>query len=334
MAFAQHLILANFTCKFGENLVLLDLATSVVLPAFTGTHKRSHGNSTYFFHDVEIIDFSTETKTEWAIAGRLVKQTVVSRDQIFEGGQLVKDSAALATAPTSFFVLLLSNHKLLYVRENSGAPTLSTFATTAEQFIKREHISLLDEIYIIRKQEGRKMTRAALFEALPLPTLTVTPLSTEASISSYVERFRTINTVEIQLLETNHEFDFSNIFGGIREIKSEIGAEKMTLKSEKAGEIGLNKGEVAKYITRQAEEGNSRIILRGKDIAGERFVAENESFNVSIPIETVPASVKVGAGKLVDILTRQISKGVIVISEGGLEAIAKLKKIFPGKKNE
>jgi len=40
---------ANFTCRFGEKFVLLDMFDEVVMPAFTNLkRKRKYGDAEYF----------------------------------------------------------------------------------------------------------------------------------------------------------------------------------------------------------------------------------------------------------------------------------------------
>src|SRR5476651_65737 len=129
--FSQKLNLANFTCTFGDKFLLLDMFEQIVLPAFQGGHNRTHGNACYFLLDVKLIKYGDE---ELVIAGRLIKDTTVERDQFIDGGSLVKDRQVLKSAPSSFFALILSNHKLLYVRENSGAPPISAFEATITKF--------------------------------------------------------------------------------------------------------------------------------------------------------------------------------------------------------
>jgi hypothetical protein len=326
--FTQHLTIANFTCLFGD-FVLLDLFHQSVLPAFIGGLSRTHGESKYFFHGVEILDLSTDEKMEYGIVGRLVKETIVSRSQIFSDGEILQDNAELESAPSSFFVLFLSNHKLLYVRETAGAPSLSTFETTASQFLRKCHSEWINSVYQRFKGTENSVKKMDLFSKYPLPILAITPLSTEASVSAYVEKFRTINTVEVQLLDTNHELDLSGILDDIRSVKDEIGGSKISVKTERSGDVGLNKGNVAKLIAVQAQDGNSRVVLRGKDLAGEKLTAENDSFKVSIQITTLTGSVEKAARKIVEVIRKHISSGLINVRDAPSSAIEKLKTIFP-----
>lgn len=55
MSFTKRVEFSNFTCKFGEDLVLLDMFEQTVWPAFSDTdNKRTSRDSQYFFLDVEL----------------------------------------------------------------------------------------------------------------------------------------------------------------------------------------------------------------------------------------------------------------------------------------
>jgi hypothetical protein len=326
-SFARNMNLANFTCKFGER-VMLDLFDEVVMPAFEDGYIRTFSDASYFLIDVGLHRWSKDGLiTEMAIAGRIVKNTVLARDQIFKDGKIVKDHAELASAPTAVFVLLLSNHKLLYVRENVGAPSLNTFASTISQFLSQSFRKWIRGVYDSKNHGGRNTTWADLMKEFPPPVLEVTPMATESSVSAYVEKFSVVNAVEIQLIETNHELDNLPIFGEMREIKDKIQADDISLKTHKKGKVGLSKDGVKKLVATPAAEGNSKIVIRGTGIGGDRLVAKNDSFNVAIPVPNMPQEVGPAAGTLLKKLQDQMALGIINLKAGGKVAMDKIAAI-------
>jgi len=328
-SFARNMNLANFTCKFGDSHVMLDLFEEVVWPAFSGGKVRTFSDASYFLIDVDLRKWEQQNGVkEVAIIGRIVKNTVLARDQIFENGKIVKNHAELASAPTSLFVLLLSNHKLLYVRENVGAPSLNTFASTISQFLGASFRTWIRHVYDEKKEAGTKMTWADLLKDFPPPVLEVTPMATESSVSAYVEKFRVVNTVEIQLIDTNHELDNLPIFGEMREIQEKISADDISLKTHKKGDIGLSKDGVKKLVATPAAEGNSKIVIRGTGIGGDRLVAKNDSFNVAIPIPDMPQEMGPAADKMRKRLQDQIAMGIINLKQGGAKAMEKIAGII------
>jgi hypothetical protein len=320
--------LANFTCKFGDRLVLLDLFDEVVLPAFKGQEVRSFSDASYFLIDVQLRKYDDN---EVAIIGRIVKNTILTRDQIFENGKIVKNHAQIDSAPTSFFSLLLSNHKLLYVKENIGAPSLDTFASTMSLFLGSSYKRWTRKIYDERNKVG-SITWSKLRSEFPPPKLEITAMGTESSVSAYVKKFSVINTVEIKLVDTNHELDNLPIFGDMRGIQEQVDATDITLKTHKGGDIGLNKGGIARLVASPAQEGNSKIIIRGKGLGGDALIAKNDSFNVSIPIPKMPRNVGAAADVLWNKLSSQESLGIINLKAGGIKAMRKIAAIIREQK--
>jgi hypothetical protein len=327
---AQKLNIANFICKFGEQLVLLDMLHEVVIPAFTGAHERAYGDDVrYFFHGVEILDVSDTDTPEVAIAGRFVKEGKVARDQVYVGGRIVKDHQELDTAPSSFFVLLLSNHKLLYVRENSGAPLISTFESTISAFLKSSYRTWISDEFE-RRKEIAPITKKALIGKSPPPIVEIVELSTNSEIHAFVKKFRVINTVEIQLLNTNHETDNEPLFRNLRVVQNRLGSNQLTIKNTKNGDVGLNKTDVANLVSGQAEEANARIILRGKDLEGETMNAVNDHFKLSISVENLPQQVRKGAVKLIETFRRQVRSGIVNVKKAPVSALRTLNKFRTG----
>ena len=129
-------VFANFICKFGE-ADMLDYAENVVLPAFTDdTLVRAYGDSSMHFFEV----FLGEADGDAVVAGKFIHNTKIHRTHRFvEGRGQIEDRATLETAPSAFFVLFLSNHRLIYFAETSHAPEIGTFRNTIERFIRSKY---------------------------------------------------------------------------------------------------------------------------------------------------------------------------------------------------
>jgi hypothetical protein len=321
--FQQNLNIANFICKFGHDKVLLDLAHDVVIPAFFGGFQRSYKDTKYFLTDTSLVDLSDKTRNELALVGRFVKVGKVGRDQVYEGGKIVKDKRELDTAPTSLFVLLLSNHKLLYVRETPGAPSIETFATTIESFIKVQLKNWINEEYERLKEAEKKVTKKQLYEIYPVPEVNIVELSSEFTINQFVKKFSVLNSVEIRLVDTNHEIDNSPLFDRLRNVKNNLGADSLTVKNEKKGLFGLKKDYAAKLVAGPAEEGNSRITLRGLDSEGDKLQGNNDEFKLSVPIE-LPSRVQMASAKMIDVYNKTLGAGLITIKEASKASMNKL----------
>ncbi|MGR5367346.1 hypothetical protein [Photobacterium damselae] len=87
MSFVKRLEFGNYTLKFGEKKVLLDMFDEIVMPSFWEMkYVRKLGDSSeYFFLDTELITLDDNVEEPvLGITGRIVKNTKLKRDQIFK----------------------------------------------------------------------------------------------------------------------------------------------------------------------------------------------------------------------------------------------------------
>jgi hypothetical protein len=295
----KALFVANFVCRFGEDLVLLDLFREIVVEAFLKPgRERTYANKKYFFFKPQLLDLTAHGKVEKAIAGRLIKQTTVGREQVLRDGELVQDIQELESAPSSLFVLLLSNHKLLLVRETRDAPGLEAFESTARRFIFDAHREYLDTLREAIGEQGERVTNAELLAQVPKPTVEVVPLSTGSSLELFIGRFATLSSVQVRLVEPNDELDNAALFEHIRDAKEETGATSATLELKNGSQEGLDKEAVVELLEDPVSQGNSKIKLAGKDQNGESLRGNNEDFKLIVPIDLNVDTIKQAAIKI------------------------------------
>jgi hypothetical protein len=159
--FERKLELGNFTLVFGEKFVLLDLFDEIVLPAFSeGEFTRKIGKHTeYVFIDVKLVHLEDEGEPVVGLAGRLVKNTKVSRHQTYsQTGGIEADVAELDSAPSTSFLLILNNHRIIVSKEVPGAPDLEGFSNSCRYFIQKSYKRYITEIYRSRRDvEDKKI---------------------------------------------------------------------------------------------------------------------------------------------------------------------------------
>src|SRR4051794_13492940 len=136
----QMMQVANFICKFGSKN-LLDYLNDVVIPSFTDiTLRREHGEAKYFFHKVQLINLDANVSRPDAVIGYFVKDTKLRRTQRYVPDHgLIRDTAQLQSSPSAFFMLILNNHKLLYIDETSYTPDLSSMRATINLFLGKKY---------------------------------------------------------------------------------------------------------------------------------------------------------------------------------------------------
>lgn len=183
---------ANFVCRFGDEKVLLDYAEDIVIPAFVdNTLIRSFGRTHFFFYQAKLVILDDDTKRPViGIAGRFIKNTQLTREQIFDPKKgLIHDEASMPSAPSAHFVLILNNHRLIYFPETAHAPDLNAFRATVLSFIRQKHQAFIDQMYQGHAAVHEKVAKTLLIADNPPPTLEVIPIAGYEAIESFVRRY-------------------------------------------------------------------------------------------------------------------------------------------------
>lgn len=283
---------ANFICHFG-NEELLGYLDEIVVPAFFSGFKRKYGKSKYFIHEpsVEVIKNKTTGISYPTISGKFVQDKVLDRQQIFENGEIVEDHAVLATAPSSFFVLSLRDHKLMFVKEMSGAPGIDAFRSTVERLFNDRRNKYIDELFEKNRQERAenadipRITKKSLAESISGAHLEIIRLTGAGSLNGAIKRFSKIQQLKISVVKTNSELDNSGLFDEFRELKDEVGADRASMVL--GNSEGLNKNYAIKKIV-PAADGNISLEFSGADKEGKKLKITERDFMVMEPIKELP----------------------------------------------
>jgi hypothetical protein len=287
---AFYLSFANLTCRFGERFVLIDLAKEVIYPAFFDeAYSRVYGPTAYFFRNVGMAAIEIEglERPHLTIYGRLIKDTVVTRTQVYSPATgLVSDVASMPSAPSAFFALDLDNHKLMYLPETSGAPTVNQFGLTLQSFARKRLASYIRELSKASKTTDEPKSITELMLEYPEPTVEATHLSGDSNIDNFVERFSKIVRVDFQLKNTNAEFNRAEDFRRIREMKDDVLADRTTLVHE--NKAGLKKTAVVEEVKVAAAGGNQIINLKGLGEDGAVLTGSNDDLKLEISFPNPP----------------------------------------------
>ncbi|KGH22345.1 hypothetical protein [Comamonas thiooxydans] len=308
---------ANFVCHFGDQ-ELLDFLNEIVLPAFEGNYIRKYGEETMFLHQVEVININPPNeKPEMVISGRFVVDTILKRTQVYQSG-IIPDSASMEVALSAFFVLRLRDHKLIYVKEVSGAPGLAKFRTTIESFLKRRRVEYINIVYtqLLEKFEKgeitKRVTKKSILKSIGAPVLEILELPGKGSLSAFIQQFQTLNEVQVRMIKPNNEIDNSGLFRDLRTINKNLESEVTTISYRNPE--GLKKDNVEDQLE-GALDGNSELILRGKREDGSKIHGSNKDFSLSLPIEKIPAVIKEAASYLNKLFNQYIKYGTLSVAK-------------------
>lgn len=280
-----------------------------------------------FFHDVEMLNLGNSEIPVLCIAGRYVKNTVVKREQIFneENNELIKDNGSLHTSPSAVFILILNNHRLIYLSETSYAPSLLSFQSTAAKFVKDKYHEFINDLY--QQNRHRGVTKASLYREHEHPNLEVVSLTSEESIGEFISQYSLLKTVEIKLLTTNNELDNNDFFRQARQIKEEAHANTTTI-THNNGKEGLSKGAVTRQLESALSQGNSRVKLKGKDRQGNKLEGSNEKFKIKSQMPEIPQAIVGIASRGYAVFQSLVDQGTICLGENSENVTDKIKQLW------
>ncbi len=309
---------ANFVCHFG-NKDLLDYLEEIVIPAFTSGLERTYGEERMFFHDTKVINLKDEKdEPELAIAGRFVVDTKITRSQIFSNEDIVPSPGSLEVALSSFFVLTLRDHKLVYVKEVSHAPGLAKFKSTAANFLKRSRDAYINQIYEKCKLDyafggiSERVTKKSLMESIDAPDLKILELPGKGSLGAFIRQFKIISSVQVRMIKPNSEIDNSKLFQKLRVVNQHLDSDVTTITYR--NKEGLRKSRVEDELD-AALDGNSELVLTGKREDGSKLNGSNKDFTIFVPIDIIPREVRNAARMLTNLLKSLISKGTLSVAK-------------------
>ena len=285
MARKLELEVANFICRFGDKYVLNDLLEEIVLPSFFADTRRSIKGTDYFFIDQKMLYLDENESIEsLALCCRLVKNTTLKRHQIYTPNEgIVSSERTLKSAPSSIAVLLLHSHRLLFVREVPGAPSIHQFGTTFKHRMRDEVLNLQAALYDKYRTSGEKVTRKKIKKLFPVPDVDVTPLTSSEALRTFIDRFAVLTTLKVGLAPTNNELDNEEFFEDAREAQELVGGVKTILTH--TNPKGLDKEGCIEHVE-AAKQGNLQVEMRGKDQHGDDIKGDNSDFSVRASLGT------------------------------------------------
>ena len=325
----KEAIFANFILKFGDS-DLLDYFENVVVGAFTDDALVSNRRgSSFYFLDVQLVEL-TPGEGDWSIAGRMVQDTVLRRTQVYrEGEGLVHDEATLQSCPSAFFVLTLSDHRLIYFAETAYAPALSSFKATITAFLKRKHLSFLDrEQALLAADSNEPISRRQMVETHSAPSLTIVPLTNKEGIEDFLARYSVIRKVEIVVHKPNREVDASDAVANIQALRKQLGSDKAKLSlSESDGLDHDGTKEVLEDIT---DSPNTDTTVSGLDQEGDKLEGSNEDFSVRAEVDLAQLETPNMARRLFAKMEELRARGVLRLPNPRAEVRRRLRQIVDG----
>lgn len=317
---------ANLSIKFGDK-DLLDYIDVVSKAFLMDTNIRNTRSGNYFFLDAKIMRSDPKDPMTTVIAGHFVKNTTLTREQLFKDDELVTDHAQIQTSPSAYFVLFLADHRLAYAPETKSAPTLKNFEAAVSLFVKRSFKMFEDEIYYQKKSIDAKYTRSSFYKEHDAPIISVVPQTSRQDIDAFINRFQVINKITVHVVKRNQDIDGENIFEQLLEQTEPLGPTSAKYEV-RGGKEGLNIEESKEFVADTTEGGYEDVSIQGKDASGATLNGTNDTFKLAVKAD-LPPSPEARVNKLSEIYKKQKDLGNIKVGERNIgKVMPKLESLW------
>ena len=326
---SQTISFANFNLRFGTKLAMLDLWGEVVFPAFTNSSPRPTASGTFYITDTDVVPVDDDL----VLVGRLVKDTTLSREQVFINGELIPSRAAIDAAFTSRFALRLSTHSLIWAPETRFAPSISAFQATVmksiqkhwklhmEQTMKSENPSM--------KRSERIPLRAEMLKRFPPPVLDIVPYPNKQSAADFLAKVELLTEVRYRVVDPNPHYDGEGMAKSLLEMKQSLVAGSASVRF--GDPKGLNHDSAAEQIAQLSSTGIITAQVKGKGPHGEDVSGDLEEMQVKVHTDPLPSENAAAAIAMNQALKNQEEYGAFkvgVITDNVRGIIANLRRAF------
>ena len=269
--------------------------------------KEGYSNGKYPEFSLKNIKIAEIFKSEPAIIGRFVKNTVLKVEQVLKDGKLIQKNESHESAPSSFFIFLLRTHILIFLPENPGAPNVRSFKTFLERTINKERLQYIHETNKGNEEKAKLLVVESnppiIISYIPIPMLT-----------SLIDQFRDITKIKKILVK--HFYQNANL-----NIKSLIDGDNAILQALKAQRIEhsitkIENLEASKdFVLDLAKTNNASFIVEGIGKAGSVIISNEGTkyINYNIPEYGIDEDTLSVAEKVLMAYDNDIQKGYIPI---------------------
>ncbi len=216
------------------------------------------------------------------MAGRLVKDTILELEKLYDAkSKTLKNSAeSLRSSPTSFFALVVETHRLIFVPEHRGSPTLKAFESVMRRFLLEAFIAHYGKV------PDKKLSAEGPSKQTPSPELEIVPMMSTGSLVAFLDRFELIQNLTIRVAEVNNEFDNSELIKDLRESHRRMQSKQTELKYKNTSD-GLVRDEVSAELE-AVGKGTGHVNVIGRDSSGRRIEGNNDHFGVKSEVDEIP----------------------------------------------
>ena len=271
------------------------------------------------------INIAKISKSEPAIIGRFVKNTVLKVEQVLKNGELIQKSESHESAPSSFFIFLLKTHILIFLPENPGSPNVRSFKTFLEKAINKEQLQYISKTNKSKEKEAKLV----VVELNPLVIISYIPIPTMTSLVDQFENITKIKRIWVRHFYQNANLDIKSWIDGDTAILQALKAPKIDHSITKIEDLEASKD----FVVNLAKANNASFLVEGTGETGS-VVISNEGtqyINYNIPEYDADEDILSVAEKIYATYKNDIQKGNIPKIPDKNDP-AKITKVFKNEK--
>lgn len=194
---------ANFNVVFleeKEEAPLLKYFDNIILPALQSGIKKENTDTAYLFTDVEIHE---DKEKGYVLAGNIVKKTVIEiKSDLDDNEELIEKDERYSSAPFSAFVIYLKNHRMIFVQNQKGSPTIKNFSSTIK-YVLAAYIKMHNAV-----QDDKE-------KYLPFPVVNIVGIPLKSNIKEVLKEVKKINRIILKFYPLNGDQEFGSMFGSL-----------------------------------------------------------------------------------------------------------------------
>ncbi len=306
---------ANLHVTAGR-LKLADLLDSVILPAIYSGRRRKYGSARYFFLEPALVKLPDN---EHGVAFEVVKDTLLRREQLYKDGALVADEDQMESAPSGIVLLILENHRVVYVPKTRYAPSLRELENTFDILFKQTRLTLIQQE--LAKRQAKYGVRKQLEKVLPQIETKLIALTSEESVADAMRRLSFIKSVRIELVKTNAELDQDGTYRDLQKAAIAAHAKRASVEYANAKD-GLKATKARSEVVKATKQGVAVVAVKGEDEDGDEVTKTNDDMRVR-PEATFEVTTPVGTARsMAKSLKEMVTKGVLAAAQVARDEIA------------
>lgn len=189
---------ANFNIVFGDKeQPMLDFFDTIIYPAMTSKISKVIDDNEYMFKNIEIIKNKEDV---YVLKGILVKKTILEiKSDLDEEGELIEKDEKYSAAPYSAFVVNLLNHRMIFMPNQKGSPTIPNFRSTLK--------------YVIDAYINMKNKKLNAEQKLEYALVNVVGIPSAKTMDELLDNVKKINSLTLRFYPLNGDIDYTEAFG-------------------------------------------------------------------------------------------------------------------------